>query len=335
MKKIKSTLVFSLMFLAVSSSFFGHLFAAEVSGEITRMVVLGDSITCGVGASSGDKRYSSVLTAMLKKDNPSITEINMGLSGHALCQQGDEYDQSVIDNKPDLLVIQWGANDNFWGFSIAQFAIRYDKLLSNIRKARPNLPIVLMTLVPDFRMEGIYSIGNIVDEEWIGRANVMIQELAIKHMCHVAYVHRSMDHNKALYADYIHPNDAGAEFMAKEVVRALSRKPMSPERFNIVSDRGLQNRINGYLIRRTISSDKPQWYEISDISPTGMNIKTQCPIFVRSPPMYSGQYKILIKDAQDNLLNETLQTVTWDRMIYFRISEKDTNKDLTIMIQKT
>lgn len=298
MNKMKISFLVALLLAAALPSFIGEIIAAEVSDKKMRMVVLGDSITCGVGVSSGDKRYSSVLTSMLKKDNPGITEVNMCLSGHALCQQGDAYDQSVIDSRPDLLVIQWGVNDNFWGYSNSQFAIRYDKLLTNIRKAMPDLPIVLMTLVADFRSEFFYKIGDTVDEESIGRSNIIIQELAVKHNCHVAYVHRAIDHNKAFYSDSIHPNDAGAQVMAQAVADALKQEPVSPQSFNIVSDHGLQNRVNGYLVRRLVLGDKPQWYEISDISPEGMKIKTQCPIFVRSAPLYSGKYKIIIKDVK-------------------------------------
>ena len=65
-----------------------------------------------------------------------------------------------------------------------------------------------------------------------------------------------------------------------------------------------------------------------------MRIKTQCPIFVKTPAMYSGQYKIVIKDDQDKIFDEFVHNVTWDRMIYFRISEKRINKNLTVEITK-
>ena len=103
---------------------------------ITRIVFLGDSITEGVGVKEKAKdRFATVATRLLAGKHPGITEINLGQSGRALCQQEAGYSESVLKQNPDAVVIQWGVNDQYWGFSIAEFVARYDALVAALRAA--------------------------------------------------------------------------------------------------------------------------------------------------------------------------------------------------------
>jgi lysophospholipase L1-like esterase len=89
---------------------------------LRRLVFVGDSITCGVGVKNRNaERYSAVVTRLLQKKYPGIQEINLGKSGQALCQQPENYAESILAQKPDAVVIQWGVNDHYWGFSDALF----------------------------------------------------------------------------------------------------------------------------------------------------------------------------------------------------------------------
>ena len=48
-----------------------------------KIAMIGDSITAGVGASDGSKRYTTVLAGLL-----GATEVNLGASGTVLCTGG-------------------------------------------------------------------------------------------------------------------------------------------------------------------------------------------------------------------------------------------------------
>ena len=197
---------------------------------ITRIAFLGDSITTGVGVKIPAKeRYATVTTCLLASKYSSITEINLGQSGRSLCQQNADYSASVLKQNPDALVIQWGVNDHYWGFSVAEFVARYDALVAALRTAKPQLPIVVMTLIADFRWAEN-------QDAWIGEANIALQEIAVRYRCHLADTHRALDHQKTFYADSIHPNTAGAEVMAKTIVAALEAPPLSPDKSGVVVD---------------------------------------------------------------------------------------------------
>lgn len=284
---------------------------------ITRIVFLGDSITVGVGVKDRAKeRYATVATRLLAGTHSGITEVNLGQSGRALCQQNEGYGESVLQQTPDAVVIQWGVNDHYWGFSTAQFVARYDALVATLRAARPQMPIVVMTLIADFRWAEN-------QDAWIGEANVALQEIAARHRCHLADVHRAFDHRKTFYADPIHPNTAGAELMAKTIVEALQAPPLSPENAKVSFDRGTEVRFlqNVFLPRR--EGTEPQWVYVSGINSHGMNLASRIPVAIRTAPIYpEGKYRITFRDQSGAVMDTTSSIVNWSRMQRFTFDPK-------------
>ncbi len=279
---------------------------------LTRIVFLGDSITAGVGVTDRAKdRYATVTTRLLASTHPAITEINLGQSGRALCQQDDGYGESVLQQNPDAVVIQWGVNDHFWGFSTAQFLARYDALVATLRAANPQMPIVVMTLIADFRWAEN-------QDAWIGEANVALQEIAARHRCHLADVHRAFDHQKTFYADPIHPNTAGAELMAKTVVEALQAPPLSAGNAEVSFDQGTEVRFLQNVFLPGRGGNEPQWVHVSGINSNGMNIESRIPIAVRTAPIYpEGNYRITFRDQSGAVVDTTATIVNWSRMQRF------------------
>jgi lysophospholipase L1-like esterase len=286
--------------------------------SITRIVFLGDSITEGVGVKDKAKdRYSTVTTRLLGAKHPSITEINLGQSGRALCQQEAGYSESVLKQNPDAVVIQWGVNDQYWGFSVAEFVARYDALVTALRIAKPRMPIVLMTLIADFRWSEN-------QDAWIGEANVALQEIAARYRCHLADAHRALDHQKKYYADSIHPNTAGAELMGNSIVTALGAPPLSPENAAVSFDQGTEVRFfqNVFLPKR--DGPEPQWVHVSGINFKGMNIESKIPVVIRTAPIYpAGNYRIKIHDASGAVVDTIPSNVKWSRMQSFTFNPKN------------
>jgi lysophospholipase L1-like esterase len=265
---------------------------------ITRIAFLGDSITEGIGVNdAATERYSTVATRLLSNKHAGITEINLGQSSRALCQQDTGYAESVLKQNPDAVVIQWGVNDQYWGFSLAEFVARYDTLVAALRAAKPQMPIVVMTLIADFRWAEN-------QDAWIGEANIALQEIAARYRCHLADAHRALDHQKMFYADSIHPNTAGAEVLAKTVVAALEAPPLSPENANISFDQGTEVRFlqNMFLPKR--KGTEPQWVHVTGINSNGMNIESRIPVTIRTAPIYpAGTYRIAIRDKSGEVVD--------------------------------
>jgi len=291
---------------------------AEVATPaITRIAFLGDSITVGVGVKDRAKeRYTTVTTRLLVGTHPAITEINLGQSGRALCQQNAGYLESVLKQSPDAVVIQWGVNDHYWGFSVAEFVARYDALVAALRAAKPQMPIVVMTLIADFRWADN-------QDAWIGEANIALQEIAARHRCHLADTHRALDHRKTFYADSIHPNTAGAEVMAKTVVAALQAPPLSLESAGVSFDQGTEVRFLQNVFLPKHEGTEPKWVHVSGINSKGMNIESKIPVAIRSAPIYpEGKYRITIRDQFGAVVDTTAANVNWSKMQSFTFDPK-------------
>jgi lysophospholipase L1-like esterase len=246
----------------------------------------------------------------------AIMEINLGQSGRALCQQDAGYSESVLKQSPDAVVIQWGANDQYWGFSVAEFAARYDALVVALRAAKPQMPMVIMTLIADFRWADN-------QDSWIGDANVALQEIAARYHCQLADTHRALDHQRKFYADLIHPNTAGAEEMAKTIVTALEAPPLSPENADVSFDQGTEVRFlqNVFLPKR--EGTEPQWVHVSDINSKGMIIDSRIPITIRTAAIYqAGNYHIVIQDKSGAVVDTIASNVNWTRMQRFNFDPK-------------
>lgn len=306
----------ALLFISLSS------LAAEnppVPQPITRIAFLGDSITAGVGVRSPKTdRYSTVATRLLQSRFPDLTEINLGRSGQALCQQKPTYAEAeVLSQNPDAVVIQWGVNDQYWGFSVTEFAARYEQLVSTLRAAKPQMPIVLTTPIADFRWAEN-------QDAWISQAGVAIQEIAARHRCHVADTHRALDHSRSFYSDTIHPNNAGAEAMAQSIVEALGDPPLSPENARIRFDQGSEVRFlqNVFLPER--EGTDPRWILVSEISRNGMRVDSSVPMTIRTAPIYGkGDYRIEVR-ANSGAVLETLHvTAAWSRMLIFKFTPRE------------
>jgi lysophospholipase L1-like esterase len=82
------------------------------SGESVKIVAIGSSSTAGAGASSPDKSYPSRLAVELKERFPSqpIAVINRGVNGEEAADMVKRLDESVLAEKPDLILWQVGAN---------------------------------------------------------------------------------------------------------------------------------------------------------------------------------------------------------------------------------
>ena len=315
--------------------FAGNATAADPSVapvKLERVVFVGDSITVGVGISVNREsdRYSSVATRLLKEKHPDITEINCGASGGALSggADGDYQAEAILKHKPDAVVIQWGVNDHFWGASVARFASVYDSLVLHLRRARRTMPIVVMTLVPDYRWPEN-------GDEWIGAANVAIQDIAARHGCHVAYVHRAFNHDRSLTYDAIHPNERGAEIMGRAVAEAFAAPPLSKDALAVQFDQGVEVRFQSYVFNPKWEKT-PAWIRVSEISRAGMRLDAPVPLAVRTAAVYPPRttWEIVIRDEEGNPVETLKQTVDFSRMLNFTILPRNGTTKFHVQINE-
>jgi sialate O-acetylesterase len=298
------------------------------TGNLECVVFVGDSITCGVGVKDREAdRYSTVTTRLLQERWPGVAEVNLGKSGNALCQQPQDYAAEILAKKPDAVVIQWGVNDQYWGFAVARFATHYERLVEALHVARPGMPIVVTTLVPDFRWQ-----ENL--DQWIGEANVAIQEIAARHGCRVADVHRAFDHRRSLYSDAIHPNTAGAEVMARTIAAALTSPPPSAGSPTVQFDQGREVRFMQYVFMPQREDLEPRWIRVANITARGMEVETQGPLAVRTAPVYAvGRYRVTVRDKAGLVISDASVPVTYHRMLLLDVDPGPSAGPLKIEVE--
>jgi len=172
------------------------------SGQLV-FVAMGDSAAQGIGASSPQKSYVSLLAQSIKKKTgKEVQIINISQSG-ATIDDVIKNQLPVLDKlNPDVITLDIGGND-LREYDKKEFTISITKLTSQLPK---------QTIIADtpYFMHGIW------ERQAVEASRVLIQQAKFNGLT-IAPLHMSMK-NKGwpsmfyLYAhDWFHPNDKGYE----------------------------------------------------------------------------------------------------------------------------
>lgn len=188
-----------------------------------RVACVGDSITAGVGAASGES-YPDQLGKMLGKR----WEVrNFGVSGSTLLNHGDlPYQkqaafQAALQYQPQVVIIMLGTNDTKpqnWALK-GEFATDYKDLLGQFAKlpSKPRIFICRPVPVPG---QGNYGIN----EAGVLEEAPMIDKIAREMQAGVIDMYAALKDHLEMLPDRVHPNTAGATLMAKAAYKALTGK---------------------------------------------------------------------------------------------------------------
>jgi acyl-CoA thioesterase-1 len=206
------------------------------TGKI-KVACVGDSITLEIGTTPRPKSATAAVTAnaypmQLGRMLGDRYEVkNFPNSGHTLLAKGDKpYSkektyQDSLDYKPDIVIIMLGTNDtktspNNWQYK-GEFVADYTALVGKYLAADPK-PRVFVCNPPWVRKDGLGTINepDVVEEI------PMIATVAKNLKLGVIDIHGATKGHDDLYAsgENVHPNNAGAEVMARTVYRALTGK---------------------------------------------------------------------------------------------------------------
>jgi lysophospholipase L1-like esterase len=191
-----------------------------------KLACVGDSITEGVGATTGNS-YPSQLERMLGNQ---WRVGNFGSSGRTLLNAGDFPYQTrgllkqAIRFAPDVVVIMLGTNDTKpqnWT-NKDQFKADLKDLAGKFQKLKSN-PRVFINTPPFVPGAGNYGINEAAVKEQLP----MIEEVAKEMGITVIDVHGATDGKDTMFPDRVHPNNQGAELIARTVYTALTGKTMT------------------------------------------------------------------------------------------------------------
>lgn len=191
--------------------------------DAVRVACIGNSITFGAGVKNRSRdSYPSVLARMLG-DNYWVK--NFGVSARTMLNKGDHpymnepaYKNALAFN-PNIVVIKLGTNDSKsfnWKYK-ADFMKDAQNMI-NAFKGLPSQPKIYLCYPSKAYLTGDGINDDIISKEIIP----MIKKLAKKNDLSVIDLHTAMDGMPELFPDRIHPNEKGAQVMAKAVYQSIS-----------------------------------------------------------------------------------------------------------------
>lgn len=191
--------------------------------DAVRVACIGNSITFGAGIKNCSRdSYPSVLARMLG-DNYWVK--NFGVSARTMLNKGDHpymnepaYKNALAFN-PNIVVIKLGTNDSKsfnWKYK-ADFMKDAQNMI-NAFKGLPSQPKIYLCYPSKAYLTGDGINDDIISKEIIP----MIKKLAKKNDLSVIDLHTAMDGMPELFPDRIHPNEKGAQVMAKAVYQSIS-----------------------------------------------------------------------------------------------------------------
>ena len=191
--------------------------------DAVRVACIGNSITFGAGIRKRSRdSYPSVLARML---GDSYWVKNFGVSARTMLNKGDHpymnepaYKNALAFN-PNIVVIKLGTNDSKsfnWKYK-ADF-MKDAQTMIDAFKGLPSQPKIYLCCPSKAYLTGDGINDDIISKEIIP----MIKKLAKKNDLSVIDLHTAMDGMPELFPDRIHPNEKGAQVMAKAVYQSIS-----------------------------------------------------------------------------------------------------------------
>lgn len=193
-------------------------------------LAFGDSITVGEGSYSTDG-YLDVLALLLAQNlGGRHRVIGDGIPGNKSEQGADRVEAALRRTRPAYLLILYGTNDWNKNKELCTAAapcptIENLRFMIQVAKGARTLPVI-STMIP---ANPAYLDRNAPERnEWIASMNELIKAMARQEGAALADSHAAFmkaGNMPSLFADYVHPNDAGYQLIAGAFFTAIARPP--------------------------------------------------------------------------------------------------------------
>jgi len=176
-----------------------------------RLAVLGDSLAAGYGVSPRDA-FPARLEAALKKEGRNVTVINHGVSGDTTAGGLERVDW-MLGDKPDIVLVELGANDALRALDPAEAERNLDAIITRLEKAGVTVWLAGMLAPRNFgpeyarQFDGIYK--RLADKHGIPLYPFFLDGVA---------------QDPALnQPDGIHPNPKGVDVIVERILPFVTR----------------------------------------------------------------------------------------------------------------
>ena len=189
--------------------------ADDKSAPPLRIVAFGDSLTSGHRLPQKDA-YPAVIQKKLKSAGLPFTIVNQGVSGDTTSRALRRLDAALAE-KPDILILELGVNDGLRGVPVPEIKANLEKIIVAAQEQNAAVLLCAMEALPLNGWQ--YTI----------EFHRMYEELAMKYgVPMVPFVMNGVLGSRDLIGeDGVHPNAAGARFIAEtiwEYLEPMARK---------------------------------------------------------------------------------------------------------------
>lgn len=176
------------------------------------ILCFGDSITAGYGLEDTNDAFPGVLQQRIDSLNLNYTVINSGVSGETSAGGKSRIDW-VIKQKPDVFLLELGANDGLRGVALTETRSNLQAIIDVVKSKSPETTIILagMQLPPNMGLEYTNSFKQLF-ADLAKQNNLEFIPFILKDVGGVDSLN---------LADGIHPNPAGHKIVADNVWEVL------------------------------------------------------------------------------------------------------------------
>lgn len=190
------------------------LFPASAQAADRLVLAFGDSLTAGYRLPPG-QGFAPQLEAALRKSGVSARVHNAGVSGDTTAQGKARlaWVLASLKAKPDLVIVELGANDMLRGLDPARAEANLDAILGELR--RRDIPILLA---------GMVAAPNL-GKDYARRFDPIYARLAAKHKAGLyPFFLQGVVGNRSLHiGDAIHPNERGVSVIVRGILPHVRR----------------------------------------------------------------------------------------------------------------
>ncbi|WP_219702027.1 arylesterase [Marinomonas lutimaris] len=174
------------------------------------LLVMGDSLSAAYNLRQQDG-WVSLLKNQLSQSHPEIQVINASVSGETTQGGLSRFNDLLATHKPDIVVLELGANDALRGYPLDQTTLNLEKM---IEQAQTSGAVVLL-------------IGNQIPQNYGKRYTQMFfnlyKDIASKYsLAYLPFMLENVALNKDLMqSDGLHPNKAGQPIVLQNILPHL------------------------------------------------------------------------------------------------------------------
>lgn len=235
------------------------LFTFFAAAQPIKVACVGNSVTFGYGLKNPSiAAYPVILQSLLTK---KYQVQNFGLSGATLLKKGHrpyfrskEFTQAIAFS-PDIVIIHLGLNDTDprnWPNYKTDFEPDYSWLISQFREKNPKVKVYICRLTPIFDGHPRFKSST---RDWYTQIQQLIPGIALANNTGLIDLHTPLSSRPDLFADDLHPNEEGAEIIAKTIYSALTGDYGNLKLASIFSDHMIIQRNKPIVIYGTANRD--------------------------------------------------------------------------------